>query len=146
MYYTQFLMGSSYFYRWWKKTSWDSKLPFLRDRLVENFLWTIGTNSLPQFSPLRRMLAQVFAMITSIDDVYDVYGTLEELEQFTAAVGRWDINSIEELPEYMKICFVGFYNSINEIANYTLTETGVGLIGFVYESRVGALLGHVSNG
>ncbi|KAJ0788162.1 putative lyase [Helianthus annuus] len=110
--------------RWWKKTSWDSKLPFLRDRLVENFLWTIGTNSLPQFSPLRRMLAQVFALITSIDDVYDVYGTLEEVEQFTAAVGRWDINSIEELPEYMKICFVGLYNSINEIAYYTLTETG----------------------
>ncbi|KAI7745575.1 LOW QUALITY PROTEIN: hypothetical protein M8C21_001848, partial [Ambrosia artemisiifolia] len=105
-------------------SSWDTKLTFVRDRLVENFLWTIGTNSLPQFSPLRRMLAQVFALITSFDDVYDVYGTLDELEKFTEAVGRWDINSIEELPDYMKICFVGFYNSINEIAYYTLTKTG----------------------
>ncbi|KAI7745577.1 hypothetical protein M8C21_032547, partial [Ambrosia artemisiifolia] len=110
--------------RWWKKTCWDSKLTFVRDRLVENFLWTIGTNSLPQFSPLRRVLAQVFAMITTLDDVYDVYGTLDELEIFTEAICRWDINSIEELPEYMKICFIGFYNSINEIAYYTLTENG----------------------
>ncbi|KAI3801486.1 hypothetical protein L1987_29591 [Smallanthus sonchifolius] len=110
--------------RWWKKTSWDTNLSFLRDRLVENFLWTIGANSLPQFSSLRRMLAQIFAMITSLDDVYDVYGTLDELEQFTEAVGRWDINSIEELPEYMKIFFVGLYNSINEITYCTLTDTG----------------------
>ncbi|XP_076938304.1 R-linalool synthase QH1, chloroplastic-like [Bidens hawaiensis] len=110
--------------RWWKNTRWDSKLTFLRDRLVENFLWTIGTNSLPQFSPLRRILAQVFALITSFDDVYDVYGTLEELEQFTEAISRWDINSIDELPEYMKICFIGFYNSINDITYYTLTDMG----------------------
>ncbi|XP_076914313.1 (-)-beta-pinene synthase, chloroplastic-like [Bidens hawaiensis] len=110
--------------RWWKKTRWDSNLTFLRDRLVENFLWTIGTNSLPQFSPLRRILAQVFALITSFDDVYDVYGTLEELEQFTEAISRWDISSIDELPEYMKICFIGFYNSINEITYYTLTDIG----------------------
>ncbi|KAK1420833.1 hypothetical protein QVD17_22723 [Tagetes erecta] len=110
--------------RWWKDTSWDEKLSFVRDRLVENFLWTIGTNSQPQFGPLRRILARVFAMITTLDDVYDVYGTLDELEKFTKAVGRWDINSIEELPEYMKLCFIGFYNSINEIAYYTLTDIG----------------------
>lgn len=37
---------------------------------------------------------------------------------------RWDINSIEKLPDYMKICFLGFYNSINEITYNTLTNTG----------------------
>lgn len=38
---------------------------------------------------------------------------------------RWDINAIdEELPDYLKICFVAFYNSINEIAYNTLTNTG----------------------
>ncbi|KAJ0575584.1 putative R-linalool synthase [Helianthus annuus] len=110
--------------RWWNETTWDVKLSYTRDRLVESYMWAVGTNHLPPFSPLRRIVTQVIAMVTTIDDVYDVYGTLDELEQFTKAVARWDINSIEELPEYMKICFIGLYNSTNEIAYYTLTNTG----------------------
>lgn len=74
--------------RWWRNTSWDEKLSFARDRLVENFLWTIGVNYLPQFSYGRRTLTKVNALITTIDDVYDVYGTLDELERFTDVIDR----------------------------------------------------------
>ncbi|PWA38444.1 beta-myrcene synthase [Artemisia annua] len=70
----------------------------------------------------RRTLTKVNALITTIDDVYDVFGTLDEIEQFTDATNRWDINSIEELPDYMKICFLGFYNTINEITYNALTN------------------------
>nr|XP_043612987.1 R-linalool synthase QH1, chloroplastic-like [Erigeron canadensis] len=108
--------------KWWRNTRWDQKLGFARDRLVENFLWTTGVCYLPRFSLGRRTLTKVNAMITTIDDVYDVYGTLEELEKFTDIIDRWDINAIEELPDYMQICFHGFYNSINEIAYDTLTN------------------------
>ena len=56
---------------------------------MENFLWTVGEIFEPQFGYCRRMLTKVNAMITTIDDdVYDVYGTLEELELFTDAVDR----------------------------------------------------------
>ncbi|GJZ59967.1 R-linalool synthase QH1, chloroplastic-like protein isoform X2 [Tanacetum coccineum] len=58
--------------RWWNKTSWDKKLSFARDRLVENFLWTVGVNYLPQFSLGRRTLAKVNAMVTTIDDWEDL--------------------------------------------------------------------------
>ncbi|CAH1452191.1 unnamed protein product [Lactuca virosa] len=110
--------------RWWTNTMWDKKLSFARDRLVENFLWAVGVSYLPHFSLGRRTLAKVIAMITTIDDVYDVFGTLDELEQFTDVISRWDIHAIGELPDYMKICFLGFYNSVNEIAYNTLTNTG----------------------
>jgi hypothetical protein len=60
-------------------------LSFSKDRLMENFLWTIGFIFQPQFGYCRRMLTKVNAMITTIDDVY---GTLEELELFTNAVER----------------------------------------------------------
>ncbi|MFS7919920.1 putative R-linalool synthase [Helianthus anomalus] len=110
--------------RWWRNTKWDKKLSFSRDRLVEHFLWSTGFGHLPHHSLGRRTMTKVNSMITAIDDVYDVYGTLDELEQFTNVIDRWDINEIEELPDYMKICFMGFYNTINEIAYNTLTETG----------------------
>ena len=59
------------------------------DRPMENFLWTVGVIFEPQFSNCRRMLAKVNSLITTIDDVYDVYGTLDELELFTDVVARF---------------------------------------------------------
>ncbi|WCJ31208.1 Myrcene synthase chloroplastic [Euphorbia peplus] len=102
---------------WWKSTGLAEKLSFIRDRIVENFLWTVGEMYEPRFTYCRRMSSKINALITTIDDIYDVYGTLEELELFTQAVQRWDANEIEQLPEYMKICFVALHNTINEIAN-----------------------------
>ena len=63
-------------------------MKFARDRLVENFLWTVGEIFEPQYGYYRRMSTKVNTLITIIDDVYDVYGTLDELELFTDAVDR----------------------------------------------------------
>nr|GEX10034.1 (-)-beta-pinene synthase, chloroplastic-like [Tanacetum cinerariifolium] len=109
--------------RWWKETCWE-KFGFARDRLVENFMWTVAENYLPHFQEGRGVLTKVNAMITTIDDVYDVYGTLPELEQFTNIVNSWDINAIEDLPDYMKICFLACYNATNELSYNTLTNKG----------------------
>lgn len=43
----------------------------------------------PQYSNCRRVLTKVAAFVTIIDDIYDVYGTLDELELFTYAVERF---------------------------------------------------------
>ena len=74
--------------RWWRNTSWDTKLTFARDMIVENFLWTVGFSYLPNFSHGRRTITKVAAMITTLDDVYDVFGTLDELEHFTDVISR----------------------------------------------------------
>ncbi|KAI3687968.1 hypothetical protein L1987_81673 [Smallanthus sonchifolius] len=70
-------------------------------------------------------LTKVNAMITTIDDVYDVYGTLQELEQFTNVMNSWDANAIKELPHYMQICFLAFYNAINEMSYNVLANESV---------------------
>ncbi|XP_058727505.1 terpene synthase 10-like isoform X2 [Vicia villosa] len=100
--------------RWWKKTGLGEKLNFARDRLVENFVWTVGTNFNPNLEYSRKIITKVNALITIIDDVYDVYGTLEELELFTKAINRWDLNGLDSLPTYMKICFEALYNFVDE--------------------------------
>ncbi|GJR50629.1 R-linalool synthase QH1, chloroplastic-like protein [Tanacetum coccineum] len=79
-------------------SSWDTKLTFARDLLVENFLWTVGFSYLPHFNRGRRTITKVAAIITTLDDVYDVFGTLDELEKFTDVINRWDIKAIEQLP------------------------------------------------
>jgi hypothetical protein len=56
--------------------------------LVENFVWTLGTNFKPEFEYFREVITKVNSFITTIDDVYDVHGTLEELELFTEAIER----------------------------------------------------------
>lgn len=63
-------------------------MTFSRDRLVEAFLWTVGETFAPQCGYFRDMSTVLNSLITVIDDAYDVYGTLDELELFTDAVER----------------------------------------------------------
>ncbi|XWS12766.1 hypothetical protein CRYUN_Cryun37aG0118500 [Craigia yunnanensis] len=110
--------------RWWKNTGLGEKLSFARNRLVESFLWTVGIAFKPQFGSRRKILTKAIALITMIDDIYDVYGTLDELELFTDAVERWDIKATKQLPDYMKICFLALDNTVNEMAYDILKEQG----------------------
>ncbi|RWR98148.1 alpha-thujene synthase/sabinene synthase [Cinnamomum micranthum f. kanehirae] len=58
--------------RWWRDLGLGEKLEFSRDRPG-------GVDA----------LTKIIQFITTVDDVYDVYGSLEELELFTDAVDSW---------------------------------------------------------
>ncbi|XP_021910220.1 myrcene synthase, chloroplastic-like [Carica papaya] len=120
--------------RWWKNIGFEDKLVFSRSRLVESFLWSIGITFKTQLGYYRQMVTKVISLVTTIDDIYDVYGTLNELELFTDTVKRWDIHTIDQLPEYMQICFLGLYNSINEISFGILKEYGTNVIPHLREA------------
>ncbi|KAK6138319.1 hypothetical protein DH2020_027903 [Rehmannia glutinosa] len=114
--------------RWYSETGLAEKLRFARDRLVECFLWTVGFTFEPRFRYCRIMSAKFAILFTFIDDIYDVYGTLDELELFTEVVERWGINAIEQLPDYMKICFLALFNTVNEMAYDVLRDQGFNII------------------
>ncbi|XAR55429.1 Tricyclene synthase [Bertholletia excelsa] len=114
--------------RWWKGIGLGSKLSFARVRVVECFFWAVGMVFEPQFSECRKGVAKVAALITAIDDVYDVYGSLEELQLFTHAVERWDLDVLETLPDYMKLSFLALYNTVNEMAYDTLEEKDINIV------------------
>ncbi|VVB04072.1 unnamed protein product [Arabis nemorensis] len=119
---------------WWKDTCLSNQLPFSRDRIVENFFWTTGLISEPQFGYIRPFETMLFALLTTIDDIYDIYGTLEELELFTVMVENWDVNRLDELPEYMRLCFLVLFNEINGIGCYVLKHKNIDVIPFLKES------------
>ncbi|KAF5177763.1 Isoprene synthase [Thalictrum thalictroides] len=117
--------------RWWNDLGLSKKLTFARDRLVESFLWSVGIQYEPQYKYCREGITKLIILITTIDDVYDVYSTYEEAKLFTEAVERWDINTLDELPDYMRICFFALYNTINQIAYNTLKEHGLNVLPYL---------------
>ncbi|OAY72178.1 Alpha-terpineol synthase, chloroplastic, partial [Ananas comosus] len=110
--------------RWWFNLGLWEKLPFSRDRLMENYLFTVGWAFEPKLSTLRLAHTKANSFVTAIDDVYDVYGSLGELQLFTEAVDRWNALDIEQLPEYMRICFLALFNATNDIAYEVMKEKG----------------------
>ncbi|KAM5559431.1 (-)-alpha-pinene synthase-like [Rosa sericea] len=101
--------------RWWKELDFERELPFARNRIVELYFWTVGVFFEPQHASGRKFLTKVIALGSVLDDIYDAYGTFEELEIFTEAIQRWDVNCIDELPDYMKIFYRRLLNVCSEI-------------------------------
>ncbi|KAI3991383.1 hypothetical protein MKX01_039712 [Papaver californicum] len=120
--------------RWWRELSLDESMGFARNRLVESFLWIVGFNSEPKFGNVRRQVTKIAYLATVIDDVYDVYGSLDELTLFTEAVQRWDINTVENLPHYMKICFFALYNTVNEMGHEVLRNDNLDVMPYLKKS------------
>ncbi|THU59409.1 hypothetical protein C4D60_Mb07t01860 [Musa balbisiana] len=117
--------------RWWTNLGLAQKLSFFRDRLTENFLWTVGCAFEPQFWEFREIQTKANCFIAMLDDVYDIYGTLNELELFTEAIERWDANAIDKLPDYMKLCFLAIFNAANETGYRVMKEKGLDIIPFL---------------
>ncbi|CAA3011454.1 (-)-germacrene D synthase [Olea europaea subsp. europaea] len=107
---------------WWKALEIENKLPFARDRLVECYFWALATYFEPQYSIGRKMLTKVTTMISIADDIFDVYGTLDDLTLFTDAIERWDFSVIDQLPTYMQ----HFYKAILDV--YVEIEEEMGKI------------------
>ncbi|KAK3222101.1 hypothetical protein Dsin_009126 [Dipteronia sinensis] len=83
--------------RWWENLGLVGKLNFARDRVTESFMTGLGLVYDPKQSSYRKWIAKATALVIVMDDIYDVYGSLEVLE--------WDSKEIQHFPEYMKIFF-----------------------------------------
>ncbi|KAK9137637.1 hypothetical protein Sjap_008231 [Stephania japonica] len=74
--------------RWWKKLDFALKLPFARDRIVECYFWIVGTYYEPSYALARLFLTKATVLTSVVDDIYDIYGTIDELKLFTDAFER----------------------------------------------------------
>ncbi|XP_031116633.1 (-)-germacrene D synthase-like [Ipomoea triloba] len=101
--------------RWWKGLDVPNKLPFARDRLVECYFWTLGTYFEPKYQLARKFILKIISLTSIIDDIYDVYGTSDELKLFTDAVQRWDVSATNQLPEYMRSTYIYLLDTYAEM-------------------------------
>ncbi|XP_058730544.1 (-)-germacrene D synthase-like [Vicia villosa] len=100
--------------KWWKDFDFETKLPFARSRIVESYFWILGVYFESQYSNARRIMTKVYCFTSLMDDIYDNYGTIEELQLFTDAIQRWDMSCMDFLPEYMKFCYKAILDFFEE--------------------------------
>ncbi|XP_010039959.2 monoterpene synthase-like [Eucalyptus grandis] len=116
--------------RWWVELG-ANKMTFFRDRLVESYFWSCIMVFEPQYTAFREMSTKIGCMVTLIDDVYDIYGTPEELELLTYFIIRWDITDIDKLPPTIRNSFMVLYNTTNEVGYQTMREQGINPIPYL---------------
>ncbi|KAK8519737.1 hypothetical protein V6N13_031774 [Hibiscus sabdariffa] len=121
---------------WWEGLNMKEKIPFARDRMVECYFWAMGSVPEPKFHKCRRNLTKYGSLATVLDDVYDIYGSMDELQKYTTAVKRWDAEVIEELPEYMEICYKAMYEHVNEMVEDALNAHGVNILPYIKDQWV----------
>ncbi|KDP32236.1 hypothetical protein JCGZ_13843 [Jatropha curcas] len=125
-----FLYSASAISLWWVDLGLN-KITFARDRLVEHYFWVCGMVFEPEFGQYRDMATKILCLITDVDDVYDVYGSLEELELLTEFIERWDITKIDKLPHKIRSIFLAMYNTTNEIGYWTIKEKNFNIIPYL---------------
>ncbi|XP_058739222.1 (-)-germacrene D synthase-like [Vicia villosa] len=108
--------------KWWKDLDFATKLPFARNRIVEAFFWILGVYFESQYSVGRKIMTKVISLASVIDDIYDNYGTIEELQLFTQAIQRWNITCMDFLPKYMRFCYKALLNVFEEMEQEMVKE------------------------
>ncbi|TYI58058.1 hypothetical protein E1A91_D11G326200v1 [Gossypium mustelinum] len=76
----------------------------------------------PHYTIARIFMTKVISLTSILDDIYDAYGTYEQLEIFTEAIQRWDINCIDQPPDYMKVWYSEVLNVYEEMEDLMSKE------------------------
>ncbi|KAG8371181.1 hypothetical protein BUALT_Bualt13G0060300 [Buddleja alternifolia] len=113
----------SHLFKWRKETNIISKLPYMRDRVMECYFWMVGIHFEPEYSFSRTAATKALVRGVVLNDTYGNYATLEELKLFTESLQRWDIKEIDRLPDYMKFAYHFLY-SIREECDHEVPKHG----------------------
>ncbi|KAF7833900.1 putative terpene synthase 2 [Senna tora] len=108
--------------KWWNKSEYMRKVPYARDRVVEAYFWPLGMGYEADYSSARLIMGKFVCCICLLDDTYDSYGTMQELQLFTQAIHRWDISPIQSVPECMKVVFEAVQQLYKEMESLTAKQ------------------------
>ncbi|KAL1202395.1 Terpenoid synthase 17 [Cardamine amara subsp. amara] len=101
--------------KWWKELDLASKLPFIRDRIVEIYSGALTMYFEPRYSLGRILVTKLTVIGTVLNDTCDAYGNLLEVTSLVDSLQRWDLGGIEKLPSYIRIVFRSVFETLEEI-------------------------------
>ncbi|CAL4942959.1 unnamed protein product [Urochloa decumbens] len=103
--------------QWWKDLYKDVELDYSRDRMVECFFWSYTIYYEEDYSRARIIFAKIYALLSLLDDTYDVRATLDECHKLTEAIRRWDDSAVSMLPEYLRKFYLRLLGSFQDFGD-----------------------------
>ncbi|KAL3508561.1 hypothetical protein ACH5RR_027962 [Cinchona calisaya] len=73
----------------------------------------------------KTILTKVITMLSILDDIYDVYGTLDELMLITDVIQGWHISGLDQLPPYMRYYCQALLDVYAEMEDKLTKEEGI---------------------
>ncbi|KAL5731035.1 hypothetical protein ACHQM5_003798 [Ranunculus cassubicifolius] len=110
------------FSSWWRDLGLAQKLNFARDQPVKWYMWSLAALEDPQLSEERIHLTKPISLVYLMDDIFDVYGRLDELILFTEAISKWDVKDSLSYP--MKLFLDALYDITDEFSYEILRNHG----------------------
>ncbi|CAN0900187.1 (3S,6E)-nerolidol synthase 2, chloroplastic/mitochondrial [Linum grandiflorum] len=120
--------------RWWKEVGLAEELEFARNQPLKFYMWSLATLPESKFSEERVEMTKPTSFVYLIDDIFDIYGSLDELILFTHIVDRWDITTAEQLPEYMRKCFMALDDFTNQFGHKVYKRNGLNPIPYLQQA------------
>ncbi|PIN02555.1 Tricyclene synthase [Handroanthus impetiginosus] len=103
---------------WWDKLDLANNLKLARNQPIKWYTWSMAILMDDiSLSTQRVELTKSISFIYILDDIFNLYGTQDELTLLTEAVNKWDYAAIDTLPDYMKTCYKALLDTTNEIAD-----------------------------
>ncbi|KAK3015532.1 hypothetical protein RJ639_006663 [Escallonia herrerae] len=105
----------------WSKDTGLSDMGFGREKTSYCYFAVAASSCLPHDSLVRMIVAKSAILITVADDFFDMKGALDELQELTEAVQRWDGKSLRG-PS--KVIFAALVDFVTDIAKEFLHQKG----------------------
>ncbi|CAN1220426.1 Probable terpene synthase 3 [Linum perenne] len=80
--------------KWWIDLEKEKTLPFARDRVIKCYMWPLGGFIKPGYTAGRIFVTKITALISALDDIFDVHGTIDELELVAQVIERIQVKQI----------------------------------------------------
>ena len=120
---------------WWKHSS-VSKLIAVRKRSIENYLpnYLLAVSVIynVDFGSIRIALAKATTLVSLLDDLFDDYLTLDQVELITKAIVQgWNISIIENIPHNYKRIVEFIFKTLHELTSEASQIQGCDMMEFI---------------